>query len=94
MDEATSALDEQTENTVLQRLKELCLELLQQQDQRLTLHDFRMVKGTGHTNLIFDIALPAELMDRQKQIKAKLDGQLQLLVDGDLFKVTVYLPRM
>ena len=27
-------------------------------DPRLTIHDFRMVKGNDHTNLIFDVVVP------------------------------------
>jgi hypothetical protein len=30
-------------------------------DDRLRIHDFRMVPGESHTNLIFDIAAPFEL---------------------------------
>ncbi|MBE6958043.1 MAG: cation transporter [Ruminococcaceae bacterium] len=45
----------------LNRLRACCEKLLQEKDTRLHLHDFRMVRGTGHTNLIFDVALPDEL---------------------------------
>lgn len=36
-------------------------------DARITVHDFRMVRGTTHTNLIFDVAVPFEckLSDRE-----------------------------
>ena len=30
-------------------------------DERLTLHDFRMVEGPSHTNLIFDVVAPFDL---------------------------------
>ena len=40
---------------------------------RLNLHDFRMVRGAGHTNLIFDIALPADLTGREKEIGKAID---------------------
>ena len=45
-------------------------------DSRITIHDFRMVQGKENTNLIFDMALPAGLMNRQKEIKKQLDEQL------------------
>lgn len=50
--------------------------ILQQIDSRLTVHDFRMVKGTGHSNLIFDVDLPNQLQDRQLQIKHQLESAL------------------
>ena len=74
----------------MERMRSEVAELLQQQDSRISIHDFRMVRGKGHTNLIFDIALPAELMDRQKQIKAKLDGQLQLLEETTYYTVVTF----
>ena len=42
----------------------------------MSIHDFRMVKGTGHTNLIFDVALPADLKGREKDLKRQLDAML------------------
>ena len=45
-------------------------------DPRMTMHDFRMVRGTGHSNLIFDIALPHELATQRSSIKAAMDAQL------------------
>lgn len=51
-------------------------QLLQEQDGRLTMHDFRMVKGSGHSNLIFDVALPRDLMGKELEIKHKLENAL------------------
>ena len=65
-----------TGDAELEHIKQRVLTLLQQQDSRITIHDFRMVQGQGHTNLIFDTSLPADLMHRQKEIKANLDEQL------------------
>ena len=50
-----------TDDPVLNRLKEICSQLLQSKDPRLTLHDFRMVQGRHHMNLIFDVPLPMDL---------------------------------
>ena len=74
----------------LDRMRGLVLELLQQQDSRITIHDFRMVQGKGHTNLIFDTALPADLMSRHKQIKQKLDADLQALNEGTYYTVVTF----
>lgn len=59
-------------------------------DSRLSLHDFRMVRGKGHTNLIFDIALPARLMPQRKQIKKELDAALAEKLDGTYYTVVTF----
>lgn len=45
--------DEQTS-----RLKELVQQVVAAIDERLTIHDFRIVTGPTHTNLIFDVVTP------------------------------------
>ena len=62
-----------TDDPELVRMKAVTTQALQQIDNRLSLHDFRMVQGSGHTNLIFDVSIPEELMGKKKEIKAKLD---------------------
>ena len=39
-------------------------------DPRITVHDFRMVRGTTHTNLIFDAAVPFECKHSDSEIVA------------------------
>ena len=65
-------------------LKACVQEALQTVDERLSMHDFRMVRGAGHTNLIFDITLPADLNSRQKEIRKAIDAAL--LARGDNMK--------
>ena len=65
-----------TDDPELQRLKERCQDLLQQQDKRLTLHDFRMIQGQRHMNLVFDVALPSDLRQQQRQIRSELECAL------------------
>jgi hypothetical protein len=59
-----------------QRLMGLCQDLLQQQDPRLSLHDFRMIPGRRHMNLVFDVALPTQLWQLQRQIRSDLECAL------------------
>ena len=65
-----------TDDPELQRLKERCQALLQRQDQRLTLHDFRMIQGKLHMNLVFEVALPSDLQQRQREIRSELECAL------------------
>ena len=65
-----------TNDPEINRLRDRCAEVLRQRDPRLTLHDFRMVRGTGHTNLIFDISLPHDLRGQEKAIQRELNEKL------------------
>lgn len=66
-----------TEDPELYRLKERCSQLLQQRDPRLSLHDFRMVQGRRHMNLIFDVSLPSDLRHEKKDIPKELEEALR-----------------
>lgn len=59
-------------------------------DSRATIHDFRMVKGPTHTNLIFDIVVPHQfrLTDDQvvealRQAVKALDDHYEIVVNVD-----------
>ena len=56
--------------------KERVQEILREMNGRISIHDFRMVKSGGHTNLIFDMALPQELIPEKKAIKQALETAL------------------
>ncbi len=49
-----------TKNEKLAELKQRAQDVLNALDESLSLHDFRMVSGETHTNLVFDVVLPFE----------------------------------
>jgi cation diffusion facilitator family transporter len=49
-----------TRDPRLNEIKETVRELLCGIDARMKAHDFRMVPGVTHTNIVFDIAIPAD----------------------------------
>ena len=65
-----------TGDPILDNTQQQVLALLHDFDNRLSIHDFRMVCGTGHTNLVFDIALPDDLDKRKSEIKPYLEEKL------------------
>ena len=65
-----------TDDPELDRIRDRVQSLLKAMDERLTLHDFRMVVSPGHTNLIFDIATPMELMKQKDALRRKLEQDL------------------
>lgn len=59
-----AADDEETKtakNEAQKRVREI--------DERITIHDFRMVKGPTHTNVIFDAAVPFDIKESDDEIK-------------------------
>ena len=81
-----------TGDQVLNDTRETVQQLLLSFDPRLSMHDFRMVRGAGHTNLIFDVALPDDLLVQKKAIKAHLDDALAALNQGKFYTVITFDP--
>lgn len=51
---------------------------LQEIDEKVSIHDFRMVEGKEQTNLIFDMVVPHGYhVDKQKEIKTELRKRMQ-----------------
>ena len=72
------------------RLREAVLALLQQHDPRMKLHDFRMVKGTEHTNLIFDAVLPYDWKGGEKDLQAELEAALSRQEGQKIYTVITF----
>ena len=56
----------------VEHYKELAKEVITDYDNEFTFHDFRVVKGETHTNLIFDLIIPFCDDDKKAQISADL----------------------
>ena len=61
-------------------------------DERITVHDFRMVTGPTHTNLIFDVACPFDLKLSDGDVKRQVEAIVDLL-DGQ-YKAVVMVDRI
>ena len=57
-------------------------QLVQVIDKRITVHDFRMVTGPTHTNLIFDVACPFDVKQSDEEVKRQVEEIVDLL-DGN-----------
>ena len=73
-----------------ERMRNLVNAIVGMKDPRLSIHDFRMVPGTGHTNLIFDISLPADLCGQKQQIQTSLENALNDLGEGKFYTVITF----
>lgn len=66
-----------TDDAQLQLIRQRVMEILAEINPGLTIHDFRMVEGNEHTNLIFDVVVPDQLRGRETEIQQTLEQKLQ-----------------
>ena len=67
-------------------------DILKAIDSRLHAHDFRMVKGDGHTNLIFDVVLPSDMLKEKKKIQKTLEQELSEREKTKIYTVITFDP--
>lgn len=82
-----------TDDAEVNELRRTMEELAEEIDKTLSVHDFRMVRGDTHTNLIFDVAVPYEcgLSDVQvsNEMKEKIRDRL-----GNRYHAVMQLDRV
>ena len=61
-----------TDDTEINELKEFLLSTLEEVGLELSVHDFRVVIGNTHTNLIFDVVVPFEYIMSPSEVKEKI----------------------
>lgn len=59
------------------QLKESVHNLLKEFDENLNMHDFRVVQGIHHTNIIFDVVLPFDATYSEQDIKNLVENHLK-----------------
>ncbi len=79
-----------TNDPDLNRIHREINQMLHDMDSRAQTHDFRMVKGDGHTNLIFDAVLPPELIAKQDQVKEELEKNICQMEQGTYYLVVTF----
>lgn len=66
-----------TDDAELNEMRTVTEQVVQELDPRFTLHDFRMVRGPGHTNLVFDLVIPFELAQQRKEISREINRRIK-----------------
>ena len=80
-----------TENEKTAALRSMVEKTLREIDESIRFHDFRVVHGDSHTNLIFDILLTDSLIHREKELieeiknnVKQLDSSLNCVIKADM----------
>ena len=68
-----------TEDERTNKLREQVRNLLRVVYPQASLHDFRVVWGVTHSNVVFDIAVPFSLKETDQQIKERVDQAIKTL---------------
>ena len=79
-----------TEDPMQQRLKEQVVSWLAAWDEGLSVHDFRMVQGKKHMNVLFDVYLPQTMTGRESAITAMLEQRLEQWEGGPYHLIVTY----
>ncbi len=75
-----------TDDKMTNELKKIVSELLSSIGEGVSIHDFRVVAGPTHTNLIFDIVIPYDLKMDRKTVTEKVNKLISTL-DGNFYPV-------
>ena len=81
-----------TDDPELERMRMVVASMLRMKDDAISIHDFRMVPGTGYTNLIFDVSLPIQLHGQEETIQTALETALNDLGEGRYHTVITFDP--
>lgn len=66
-------------NTLHSEVADIVGKLSAELGKELSMHDFRVVKGQTHTNLIFDVAVPFDLKLTDHELRERIEAEIHKL---------------
>ena len=75
-----------TDDETVDTLRRQVAELVRQVEPRMTIHDLRVIRGTTHTNLVFDAVLPLDAAITPAEAGRRIREKVSEL-DGDYYAV-------
>ena len=79
----------ETDNKLVSSMHEKVNEIIKSIDPSLSMHDFRMVSGHTHTNLIFDVVVPFDFRMTDDELINKIQHEIFLLDKNYYAVITV-----
>lgn len=67
----------ETDNERVTELREMVRGIIAGIDPRLSFHDFRIVDGPSHTNLIFDLLVPYGLYEKREGLEEEIERKVK-----------------
>lgn len=81
-----------THNPETQKLYQNVVDIIQRIDQNLSIHDFRVVHGTTHTNLLFDITVPHKFRISNTELKEWITSEIKKIDENYFVIMNIDLP--
>lgn len=66
-----------TDDEEINELRSMTDKIVKSIDERLTMHDFRVVKGETHTNLIFDVVVPVDYDIMSSKLVSMIEKEIR-----------------
>ncbi|MFQ9516520.1 MAG: cation diffusion facilitator family transporter [Eubacterium sp.] len=66
----------EVDNEIVNNMKKTVTSLVKQINDEMSIHDFRMVAGDTHTNLIFDVVVPYAVKESDEEMKKKIQEKI------------------
>lgn len=63
-------------NRLVNEMRENITRIIKEMNEEMSIHDFRMVTGDTHTNIIFDVLAPYSIKDSDDEIKKKIQDRI------------------
>ena len=82
----------ETEDKKVLAIKKDAEEIIKEMDKRVSIHDFRVVGGRDHKNLIFDMVIPYEY-DKEKQNDLREEFARRLREKNDRYHAVITMER-
>ena len=79
----------EVDNEVVKAMKMKVAQKVLEIDERITIHDFRMVQGETHTNLIFDAVVPYEVKLKDTEVKLKISEKIKTIDEKLIAVITI-----
>jgi divalent metal cation (Fe/Co/Zn/Cd) transporter len=80
-----------TDDETVNQLKEKIVQGLKQFNPDLTLHDFRIVQGPTHTNVIFDVVVPNTCPKTAEEVRTEVEKLVR--ASGENFYPVIQIDR-
>ena len=78
-----------TEDETVNTLRDLVTETVKKINCEIGMHDFRVVVGATHTNLIFDLEVPFETTTSEEDLKEEIEREIQKVNPNYFCVITV-----
>ncbi|MBR3995485.1 MAG: cation transporter [Clostridia bacterium] len=78
-----------TNSPEVEAAKSIVTDIINNISQEITMHDFRVVFGDSHTNLIFDVCIPFSFELSERELTEKISSEVSKIHDNWFTVITV-----